>query len=162
MLRAIMAVSADGFVCTGEDDDMRWTGKADKRLFREQTEGCAIGAGTTTWQSMRGLKLPGRTLVRITREPGDLASSGGLTEELEMTLGGFAEHYPDGWLIGGQTVLLSAIQEGFVDRVVLSHVEAELGEGVKDQVSPLLHEMGWAMRFFPMGEVKLVTWNRGS
>lgn len=161
MLRAIMAVSADGFVCRGPEDDMRWTGSADKRLFREQTAGCAIGAGTTTWETMRGLSLPDRTLVHITREPRDLWS-GGPTEELEMTLGGFAEHYPDGWLIGGQTVLLSAIREGFVDRVLLSHVETELGDGVRDEVSLLLHEMGWDMRFYPMGELRLVTGNRGS
>lgn len=162
MLRAIMAVSADGFVCSGPDDNMRWTGKADKQLFREQTEGCAIGAGTTTWEAMRGLNLPGRTLVRITREPRDLASPDGPAEELEMTLGAFAENYPDGWLIGGQTMLLSAIQDGFVDRVVLSHVTAELGEGVKDEVSSLLHSLGWTMRYFPMGDLKLVTWNRGA
>lgn len=162
MLRAIMAVSADGFVCRDDRDDMQWTGAADKRLFREQTAGCAIGAGTTTWRAMRGLNLPDRTLVRITRTPGDLASSEGLTEELDMTLGGFAEHYPDGWLIGGQTVLLSAIREGLVDRVLLSHVTAELGEGVSDEVSPLLHELGWQMRYYPMGDLRLVTWTHGS
>lgn len=148
MLRAIMAVSADGFVCRGPDDDMRWTGSTDKQLFRSQTMGHVLGAGSTTFAQMP--PLPGRTLVRISRDPG-----------LGMALGDFCREHPDGWLIGGQTVLLSAIREGFVDRVLMSHVRAELGSGAVDEVTPLLSRLGWMGRSCPQEHLTIVTWRRG-
>lgn len=156
MLRGLMAVSADGYVCTGPRDDMRWTGSADKRLFREQTMGCVVGVGSTTAALMP--PLPGRTLVRITREAeGQLPI---VYDGASMALGAFARACPDAWLIGGQTVLLAAIEADLVGCVVLSHVRAETGGGWKDLVTPRLHALGWRGRLFPQDELSLVTWNR--
>lgn len=157
MLRGIMAVSADGYVCKGPNDDMRWTGSADKRLFREQTMDQTVGFGSRTFDLMP--KLKGRRMVRISS-----AAEGRLPfpENDEMTLGDFYLNCPDGHLAGGQTVLISAIKEGFCDRVVLSHVRAELGGGEKDQITSLCHSLGWHGRVFPQDELQIVTWNRGS
>lgn len=158
MLRAIMAVSADGYVSRGPDDDMSWTGPEDKRLFRTATEGCAIGAGTTTWRLMKDLELPGRKLVRISRAP--LRK---LENESIRTLGGFAETYPDGWLIGGQTVLLAGIDEGLVDRVLLSIVSAELKSGEPDRVSEKLQALGGEFKYFPVNRRhSIMTWRKSS
>lgn len=152
MLRALMAVSADGFVCRGPADDMEWTGAADKRLFASLTRDQVVGAGSTTCRMLP--PLPGRTVKRITRE------ARGLGGGAEWTLGDFARAFPEGWLIGGQTVLTAAIYGGLVDRVVLSHVEAELGEGQEDRITPLLHSLGWRSRLFPLNGLSVVTWNR--
>jgi dihydrofolate reductase len=152
-VRAIMAVSADGYVCRGPDDDMRWTGPEDKSLFRSVTDGSHIGAGTTTWRAMRGLKLPNRTLVRITRWPDG---------ELEETLGDFARNHPNGWLIGGQTMLLAAIRADLVERVLLSHVRAELGGGEADRVSSLCAWLDWSPIVSPRPGLQIVAWRRGA
>ncbi len=159
MLRAIMAVSADGLVSCGPDDDMSWTGSADKQLFRAQTEGCVLGAGTTTFNQLP--HLPGRRVVQITRSvPERRMESAPLLAIMEdrMVLGDFYRAFPDGWLIGGQTVLLSAIMRGFVDRVILSHVQAEIGKGTPDKVTTMLARLGWSARLFPQGELDIVTW----
>lgn len=152
MLRGLMAVSADGLVCRGPKDDMRWTGEADKAVFREVTRGCVMGAGRGTYEQMPRITSLGRTLLCVTREP---------RFGLDVTLGAFHRDFPDGWLIGGQTVLLSAIREGLVDRVLMSHVRAELGSGVEDLVTPLLSSLGWRGRSCPQEHLTLVTWRRG-
>lgn len=154
-----MAVSADGFVARGPDDDMSWTGRADKALFRAQTEGCTLGAGTTTFRQLP--PLPNRRVVQITRSvPDRLFEAAPLLAIMEdrMVLGDFYRAFPDGWLVGGQTVLLSAIMRGFVDRVLLSHVRAEVGSGVADKVTPMLARLGWISRLYPQGEIDIVTW----
>lgn len=155
MLKAIMAVSADGFVCTGPFDDMKWTGAEDKAIFRGETMGAIVGVGSTT--AMYLPKLRGRTTIVLTREAEDELPL--IADGARMTLGAFYQNVPEGWLIGGQTVLLSAIRERFVDRIILSHVRTEVGGGLPDEITPELHRRGWTSRLFPQETLSLVTWN---
>lgn len=119
-MKLLMAVSADGFVARGPDDDMRWTGALDKAIFRLLTMGEVVGAGRVTYGMMRDLKLKGRDLRLITSNPG-----------AGFTLDSFARNCPRSWLIGGHTAALGALDLNLIDRVYLSVVGVELGQGVK-------------------------------
>lgn len=119
-LKLLMAVSSDGFVARSADDDMRWTGPADKFLFKLLTTSSGNGvllAGRTTAEQMPA--LPYRQLVALSRN-----GCGALTLEQ-------ASHfYGEAWLIGGPTVALAALQAGLVNRAYISRVPAVLGGGL--------------------------------
>lgn len=152
MLKLILAVSADGFLATGPDDDMRWTGKTDKRVFRLLTSvGAVCGAGRTTWEQMP--KLPGRRLVPLSRTAEKSAirlspaSSGmpaddSIQIEECMTLGRFAHLHPEGWLIGGPTVAMEALGIGLVDQAFLCRSTSYIHGGMADTVTPWLTSRG--------------------
>ncbi len=115
-MRLLMAVSSDGFLCRGPTDDMTWTGRTDKLLFRILTGvGRVCAAGSTTRDLVRS--LPGRTLLGLSRDG--------------YTLEDFAKEYPDGWLLGGPTVVVAALEVGLVSEVYLSWItNVKLGGGV--------------------------------
>jgi dihydrofolate reductase len=115
-MRLLMAVSVDGFLCIGPDDDMTWTGPADKTLFRALTSvGGICAAGSATWRIMP--RLEGRQLIPVSR-------SGYTLHRLE------AEH-PEAWLIGGPTIAVAALRLGLVTEMHLSVVHSyRLGSGV--------------------------------
>ena len=113
-MRLLMAVSADGFLARGPDDDMRWTGRLDKKVFRLLTGvGGVCGAGSTTYDLME-TTLKGRTLFRLSRSGHD------------MGLRLFAEAHPSAWLIGGPTIAVEAFQRGLIDEVHLYRSEVKL------------------------------------
>ncbi len=116
-MRLLMAVSADGFLCKGPTDDMTWTGRTDKLLFRILTGvGRICAAGSTTRDLMRS--LPGRTLLELSRDG--------------YTLKDFATEYPDGWLLGGPTVAAAALEAGLVSEVYISWIlGTKLWSGVR-------------------------------
>jgi len=147
-LKLLMAVSADGFVCRGPNDDMRWTGKSDKQAFRLLTSvGGVVGAGSTTFDQMPPLKH--RQMVRISRGPGPE----------NMSIGRFAYTYPDAWLIGGQTVAMEALETGMVGSVHMSCVEAVLGSGVPNTMGQWLKEHDWKRHgFFNVGDAMIHVW----
>lgn len=129
-LKLVMAVSKDGFVSLGPDDDMLWTGPDDKRAFRLLTSvGGVLGAGRRTFENLPRLK--GRDVVCLSTQP---VSGGplwypifdGPLSERTMPLHLFARAFPTGWLIGGQTVALEALVLGLVDQVFLCHAPIEL------------------------------------
>lgn len=140
-LKLVMAVSKDGFVSMGPNDDMLWTGPDDKRAFRLLTSvGGVLGAGRRTFEQLPRLK--GRRVVCIStrramvenaaaREArqapfGDGPIPDDAAYEETMSLGMFSHRYPTGWLIGGQTVAQEAISIGLVDQVFLCRAPIEL------------------------------------
>lgn len=141
-LKLVMAVSKDGFVSLGPNDDMLWTGPDDKRAFRLLTSvGGVLGAGRRTFEqlprlkgrrviclSTRKLMVPNDELREVSKAP--LKPGGMVPEdaayERAMSLGQFAHQHPTGWLIGGQTVALEALSVGLVDQVFLCRAPIEL------------------------------------
>lgn len=119
-MRLIMAVSRDGLVSRAEGD-MSWTGHLDKKLFRLLTTvgNRPLGAGRTTYDLLPELK--GRSVVSISR---DSTKGCALGAYEAMTSG-------EGWLIGGQGVALSAIDEGYVHEVFLCHTPGHALEGAR-------------------------------
>lgn len=137
-MKLIMAVSADGFVARGPDDSMSWAGPLDKQLFRlmTMTGSKMLAAGGRTYDLMPHLG-GGRQLVRLRKQgfhvhglPRMSLMDVDVTEQDPkavvsrekcncMTLVDFAREYPDGWLIGGQTVALVALKLRLVHEMLL-------------------------------------------
>ncbi|WID42031.1 dihydrofolate reductase [Pseudomonas phage ZQG1] len=118
-MNLLLAVSKDGFLCKGPDDDMKWTGPLDKFAFKLLTMSSdqPLLAGSTTYNMMP--KLPGRSLYRLSQK-----GEGGLTlEEAHF-------YYPHAWVIGGPTVAEQALKKGLIDRVFLCSVDKALKGGV--------------------------------
>lgn len=120
-MKLILAVSRDGFLASGPDDNMRWTGPADKYAFRLLTlsDGQPLLAGRTTAASLP--LLPGRRVISLSRSGPSLEAA--------------AIRFPEAWLIGGPTVAEEALRLGLVNRVFLHHVQHVLGGGLP--VAPL-------------------------
>lgn len=119
-MKLILAVSADGYLCKGPEDDMKWTGELDKFIFKLLTlsDGATLLAGSTTFSQLP--LLPGRKVVRISRGqyPGALS--------LPMA----HQAYPDGWLLGGPTVAQAALRQGYVNRAYLCQNPNDLHGGI--------------------------------
>lgn len=185
-LKLVMAVSKDGIVSLGPEDDMLWTGHDDKRAFRLLTHsGGALGAGRRTFERLP--KLKGRTVVCLSTRRGmvpnfearriaDLSKCGPepvsseAAYESTMTLGQFAHANPDGWLIGGQTVALEALSISMLDLVVLCRAPIELHLSTLfdpraaqlDRITPFMRaRKEWAMvDSVPFGETRVEFWRR--
>ncbi len=114
-MKLLLAVSNDGYLCQGAEDDMRWTGPTDKAVFRLLTmsDKRPLFAGKRTAALMP--KLPGRTLLA-------LSTTG-------LTLHSAAMMHPDAWLIGGPTAALAALRDGLIRRAFICRVGAILGGG---------------------------------
>lgn len=115
-MKLLMAVSKDGFLASGPDDKMQWTGVTDKAIFRLLTLSSHhnIFAGRVTAERMP--TLPGRTVMPLSREG--------------MTLLDAAAFDPKGWLIGGPTVALEALKLKLVTLAIICRVQATLYNGV--------------------------------
>lgn len=118
-LNLLLAVSRDGFVARGPNDDMRWTGSADKALFKTLTMGTIqpLLCGRTTFDLMP--QLEGRALMPLSTNPG-----------LGMSLEEAASRYPGAWLIGGPTIAWAALDRGLVRLAYISKVQASVKEGI--------------------------------
>jgi len=120
-MRLVMAVSADDYVARSDRDDMRWTGPADKAVFRILT---SVGYAplAVSWKTSLLMPdlLPGRDLFKISRSGvGD-----GTLEE-------YHDAYPDGWLLGGQTLSLAATGFGLITEVHLCKSSVVLTQGIR-------------------------------
>jgi hypothetical protein len=103
-----MAVSGDGYLARGPDDDMSWTGPLDKAVFRALTAiGGVVAAGSHTFDLMPKV-LHGRTLLRLSR-----------TSILSWSLEQLARVQPGAWLVGGPTVVRAALDSNLVAEVHL-------------------------------------------
>lgn len=152
-MRLILAVSADGHLARGPEDDMSWTGLTDKRLFRLLTlVGSVCVAGSRTWLQMP--KLGGRLVLPLSREHGRVLDHPDGRQEAAMSLGKAFYRFPDAWLLGGPTVAMEALEANLVDQVYLCRAEnAVLHEAqaafqpdpaYRDVVSPWLMSRGEA------------------
>jgi len=129
-VKLIMAVSKDGFVARGEDDDMSWTGPIDKAVFRLLTSTSDVLAVSAKTLQYMPKERPGRgKLYALSTDP----RRGVALEDL-------APIAPDAWLLGGQELGIYAMKNGFVNKAYLCRVlDKELGVGnpnaIDDQLS---------------------------
>ncbi|QDP53515.1 MAG: hypothetical protein GOVbin4933_61 [Prokaryotic dsDNA virus sp.] len=104
-----MAVSGNGFVATGPNDDMSWTGPIDKAVFKLLTSTSDVLAVSSKSLEMMPENLPGRgKLYGLSTDP-----------RKGVQLEDFAALFPDAWLLGGQELALYAMKNGFVDRAYI-------------------------------------------
>lgn len=128
MLDVIMAVSQDGFVCRDDKDDMSWTGREDKAIFKTVTHGRKLCCGKGTYDLLP-LSMKNVTM-RLDREVLNLLMASN----------------EDCMLIGGQTVVMAALRYRFVRYVYLTKVNRNLEHGVPDLIHPYLFESGCQFR----------------
>lgn len=147
-MKLLMAVSRNGYVAKGPVDDMTWTGPDDKAVFKLLTStGDILAASAQTVEQMPST-LEGRgQLYALSRDP----RKGVQLEDL-------APMAPNAWLLGGPTIAMYALRNGFVDRVFLSIVPAQIDVdqhpgAIEDQVRPYLEARGYRPG-------KSVWWNR--
>lgn len=134
-MKLIMVQSADGYVARGPQDDMKWTGSWDKKVFRLLTSvGGPLAAGSKTYDQLPELK--GREIFRLSNKGSTLGRPG-------ISLGHFHRHYKEGWLIGGQEVAVAALDRGMVDEAFIMHVDVQLIEGIS--AGPLNNLIGRKM-----------------
>jgi dihydrofolate reductase len=184
-LKLIMAVSADGYLADGPDDDMSWTGKLDKLVFKLLTSvGGPLGAGRRTFMSLPN--LPGRELVCLTsrtghdlfvhkpnfkpallgpEKPTAVPKDAAVVAHRLMTLRKFERCCSGGWLIGGPETAAAAVDMGLVAEAVMCHGSVQLGGGIPDRLSPLFEEAKWLRTELrvSMGDATLTTvfWKKG-
>jgi dihydrofolate reductase len=115
----VVAIGSNGVI--GNDGDMPWPRTGDQQQFKALTMGHPIVMGRTTYESI-GRPLPGRTSIVLTRNPDwhaegvEIAHS--VTDALALALGRDDEVF----LIGGAQVYAEALEQGLVDRMVVTHV----------------------------------------
>lgn len=123
-MKLMLAVSQDGFLCTGESDDMRWTGRSDKLLFKWLTmTGGPVIVGRKTAALLPALKH--RQVHHISRSPA-----------LGITLEEAARQFPDAWCIGGPILAEEALKHGLIDRAFIVRSPVILGAGIS--VEPIM------------------------
>lgn len=111
-MKLIMAISEDGYVANGPEDDMLWTGSVDKAIFRLLTSTSNALAASSYSCYMIPNKLPGRgQLYSLSTDP-----------RRGMPIEDFSLMFPDAWLLGGQTLALYALKNGLVNQAYLSRV----------------------------------------
>ena len=108
-MKLIMAISGNGFIATGPDDDMSWTGPIDKAVFKLLTSTSDVLAVSAKTLEYMPNELPGRgKLYALSTDP-----------RRGIALEDFAAMFPDAWLLGGQELAIHAMKNGFVDRAYL-------------------------------------------
>lgn len=129
-MKLILARSQDGFLCRDALDDMHWTGKLDKLIFKLLTisDGQPLAAGSATAKLLP--TLVGRQLLVVSQRPKEYMDK---HRWPAYTLEDLNYFYPDCWLIGGPTVALAALQQGFVKRAFICNIPTALKAGIHSQ-----------------------------
>lgn len=118
-MKLLLASSADGYLARGLEDDMKWTGKTDKAIFRLLTlsnDNDVLLAGSRTFDQMP--VLPGRRIERLSRGPNGIS------------LAEADARWPSAWLIGGPEVSVAALRLGLVTRAFICVSPTELHDGI--------------------------------
>ena len=122
----IVAVAANGVI--GRDNDLVWRLRDDMKFFSETTRGHAVITGRKNYESIpeKFRPLPHRTNIVVTRNATYEAPGAQVVHSLETALdaasvAGAAEAF----IIGGGEIYRQSLERGDIDRVLLTHVEAE-------------------------------------
>ncbi|MFZ1985692.1 MAG: dihydrofolate reductase family protein [Desulfatitalea sp.] len=133
-LTLIMAMTADGKIARHNRHFPDWTGKADKRMFKQMTsEAGVVIMGAGTFDTI-GKPLPGRLNVVMTRHPeryeprDNLIFTADPPEAILSTLA--ARGYTNAALTGGATINTLFARSGLIDDLVVTISPTLFGEGL--------------------------------
>lgn len=129
MIVSIIAAYRIADRAIGADGDLPWRLPADMVHFRRLTMGHTLIMGRRTFESLAGRSLPGRRIVLLSKSTavqpiGVEAVSTSLEQALAVAR--FRLHEEEAFIGGGGSVYQLALQEGLVDRMYLTLVEAPL------------------------------------
>jgi dihydrofolate reductase len=131
-MRLIMAVSSDGYVARCHGDTMDWLGRDDKAVFRllTATGDRALACGTGTAPLLP--PMVGRKVYALSRD--------------DYGLSHFEQSHPNGWLIGGQTIALSALGQMYLSEVHLCRSDRmafPVDGAIRDLITERLMRENW-------------------
>ncbi len=133
-LTVIMAMTIDGMVGIDADHFPDWTGKADKRLFKDITmKAGAVIMGSKTFDTI-GKPLPGRKNIVLTRNPDRRSHWENLiytSERPEKILENLEiEGFQEVLLAGGPQVNTLFASKGLISDLILTYVPKIFGKGL--------------------------------
>jgi dihydrofolate reductase len=106
----IAAVAANGVI--GNKGGIPWCKPCDLSVFRRRTLGCALIVGRATAETLP--RLPGRTVLAVSRAPGGRSIQGALDEAQGLGL--------DVWIAGGAEVYADALSGSYASHLVLTRL----------------------------------------
>lgn len=115
----VVARATNGVI--GADGTIPWHAPGDLAHFKELTSGHPIVMGRITFESI-GRPLPDRTSIVITRDPDwyveGVLTFGSVSEAIEHAQRLDSQVF----VIGGSQIYASALEDGLVDRLVVSEI----------------------------------------
>jgi len=137
----IMAMTVDGKIARHNTHYPDWTGKADKRMFKElTTDSGVVIMGSRTYSTI-GKPLPNRLNVVMTRHPERFSSGSNLMftsfspKEILSHLSSMG--YTKASLTGGATINALFARDRLIDEMVLTVLPSVFGEGVSLFAEPM-------------------------
>lgn len=141
----LMAVTADGMIGKNALDFPDWTGREDKRMFREITlEAGVLIIGSRTFDTI-GRPLPGRKNIVLTRNPQRVSEPPDLVftdrEPRRIIADLEAEGFRHAVVAGGSIVNYLFASQGLVDELYITYVPKTFGAGVPLFAGRILMEL---------------------
>lgn len=179
-MKAIMAISKDGFVCKDKDDDMSWTSKTDKKIFRLLTQVSLGGISTdpsgknrlfcgyNTGQTMKDVKLNNRILKSVHTNSlfghrivfyTETLSEDGSFDIIDYRIDELKTG-DNAWIIGGQKTIMQALNNNILEQVFICRSDVKIHKGVKDEITPTLMSLFNLSDTIKINDVSVEIWNR--
>lgn len=133
-LTAVMALTVDGKIGINDAHFPDWTGKSDKRMFKDITmKAGAVIMGSKTFDTI-GKPLANRKNIVMTRNPLRLShwdnlifsskSPKAILDDLKM------EGFSEAVLAGGATINLLFAKAGLIDELIVTYAPKIFGQGL--------------------------------
>ena len=133
-VKLLMALTLDGKIGKNSDHFPDWTGKADKKLFVEQTKKAGVLImGSKTFDTI-GKALPGRKNMILTRDKTRISTEDNLvftSENPQDILKGLRkEGFEEVILAGGAQINTLFAKEGLIDEIMVTICPKVFGSGI--------------------------------
>jgi dihydrofolate reductase len=124
----IVAMSRNRVI--GRAGALPWRLPADLKRFKQRTMGHAVIMGRKTWDTLKGVPLPGRTNIVITRDRSLHAPGAVVTDSLDAALGAARAAHPDAgeiFIAGGAEIYRLALPKA--DCIDMTLVDVTISDG---------------------------------
>jgi dihydrofolate reductase len=154
-MKTTIIVAMDEDRGIGKDGGIPWNNPEDMRFFKFTTMHKVIVMGRKTWDSIpRG--LPGRLPFVVTRRSHLTNALACHNIKMAVDVTRAASMFEDLYIIGGETIYRQALEEGLVDRVLISKIP---GKHECDTFFPKLPEsFYWQVTTTMPGGLQVETW----
>jgi dihydrofolate reductase len=128
----------------GRNNDLLWRLKSDMEFFKQTTSGHWVIMGRKSWESLppRFRPLPNRVNCIVSRNTSFQAHGAHVFSSIQDALKHAKQASVESvYVIGGAQIYRQALEEGLVDEMYLTHVEARFSDA--DVFFPQLNFMQW-------------------